>query len=96
VTAAPSSIATPPYLDGFGFGITAIVTDSIVNEGFEALTQVLGGRPVNFVVLQPESPVAREKPRRGLPARARAAPGSARAPGAVASSAVIAPAGSAD
>jgi hypothetical protein len=33
-------------------GITAIVTDSIINEGFESLTEVLAGRPVNFVVLR--------------------------------------------
>jgi hypothetical protein len=44
-------------------GITAIVTDSIVNEGFESLTQVLGGRTVNFVVLRPSVAVLR---RRGI------------------------------
>jgi hypothetical protein len=37
-------------------GITAILTDTIVNEGFESLTEVLAGRAVNFVVLRP--PVA--------------------------------------
>jgi adenylylsulfate kinase-like enzyme len=42
-------------------GITAIVTDSIVNEGFEALTQVLGGRPVNFVMLRPPVAVLRQR-----------------------------------
>jgi chloramphenicol 3-O-phosphotransferase len=44
-------------------GITAIVTDSIINEGFETLTEVLGGRPVNFVVLRPPVAVLR---RRGI------------------------------
>src|SRR5258707_13950188 len=34
-------------------GITAIVTDSIINEGFDSLQQGPGGRPVNFVVLRP-------------------------------------------
>jgi chloramphenicol 3-O-phosphotransferase len=42
-------------------GITAIVTDSIVNEGFESLTEVLGGRPVNFVVLRPPVAVLRQR-----------------------------------
>ncbi len=42
-------------------GITAIVTDSIINEGFESLTQVLGGRPVNFVVLRPPVAVLRQR-----------------------------------
>jgi hypothetical protein len=37
-------------------GITAVVTDTIVNEGLESLIEVLSGRPVNFVVLRP--PVA--------------------------------------
>jgi hypothetical protein len=37
-------------------GITAIVTDTIINEGFESLVEVLGARLVNFVVLRP--PVA--------------------------------------
>ena len=42
-------------------GITAIVTDSIINEGFESLTEVLGGRPVNFVVLRPPVAVLRQR-----------------------------------
>ncbi len=42
-------------------GITAIVTDSIINEGFESLTQVLGGRTVNFVVLRPPVAVLRQR-----------------------------------
>ena len=42
-------------------GITAIVTDSIINEGFESLTQVLGGRLVNFVVLRPPVAVLRQR-----------------------------------
>jgi hypothetical protein len=42
-------------------GITAIVTDSIINEGFESLTEVLSGRPVNFVVLRPPVAVLRQR-----------------------------------
>jgi hypothetical protein len=42
-------------------GITAIVTDSFVNEGFESLTQVLGGRQVNFVVLRPPVGALRQR-----------------------------------
>jgi hypothetical protein len=42
-------------------GITAIVTDSIINEGFESLAEVLGGRPVNFVVLRPPVAVLRQR-----------------------------------
>ena len=42
-------------------GITAIVTDSIINEGFESLTEVLGGRPVHFVVLRPPVAVLRQR-----------------------------------
>jgi hypothetical protein len=42
-------------------GITAIVTDSIISEGFESLTEVLGGRPVNFVVLRPPVAVLRQR-----------------------------------
>jgi hypothetical protein len=44
-------------------GITAIVTDTIINEGFESLTDVLDGRLVNFVVLRPPIAVLR---RRGI------------------------------
>ncbi len=42
-------------------GITAIVTDTVINEGFESLTGVLGGRPVNFVVLRPPVAVLRQR-----------------------------------
>jgi hypothetical protein len=42
-------------------GITAIVTDTIINEGFESLTAVLGGRPVNFVVLRPPVALLRQR-----------------------------------
>jgi AAA domain len=42
-------------------GITAIVTDTIIGEGFESLTQVLSGRPVNFVVLRPPAAVLRQR-----------------------------------
>jgi hypothetical protein len=42
-------------------GIAAIVTDSIINEGFESLTQVLGGRAVNFVVLRPPVAMLRQR-----------------------------------
>jgi hypothetical protein len=42
-------------------GITAIVTDSIINEGFESLTEVLAGRSVNFVVLRPSVAVLRQR-----------------------------------
>jgi hypothetical protein len=44
-------------------GITAIVTDAIISEGFESLTKVFGGRQVNFVVLRPPVAVLR---RRGI------------------------------
>jgi predicted kinase len=42
-------------------GITAIVTDTFINEGFESLTEVLGGRLVNFVVLRPPVAVLRQR-----------------------------------
>jgi hypothetical protein len=42
-------------------GISAVVTDTIINEGFESLTEVLRGRPVNFVVLRPPVAVLRER-----------------------------------
>jgi hypothetical protein len=42
-------------------GITAIVTDSIINEGFESLTEVLDGRLVNFVVLRPPVAMLRQR-----------------------------------
>jgi hypothetical protein len=42
-------------------GITAIVTDAIINEGFDSLTAVLSGRPVNFVVLRPPVAVLRQR-----------------------------------
>ena len=42
-------------------GITAIVTDTIINEGFESLIEVLGGRLVNFVVLRPPVALLRQR-----------------------------------
>jgi hypothetical protein len=42
-------------------GITAIVTDTIINEGFESLTEVLSGRWVNFVVLRPSTDVMNQR-----------------------------------
>jgi chloramphenicol 3-O-phosphotransferase len=42
-------------------GITAILTDTIINEGFESLTDVLEGRPVNFVVLRPPVALLRQR-----------------------------------
>jgi hypothetical protein len=42
-------------------GITAVVTDSIVDEGFESLTEVLRGRLVHFVVLRPPVAVLRQR-----------------------------------
>lgn len=42
-------------------GITAIVTDTIINEGFESLVEVLGARPVNFVVLRPPVALLRQR-----------------------------------
>jgi hypothetical protein len=42
-------------------GITPVVTDTIINEGFESLTEVLRGRPVNFVVLRPPVAVLRQR-----------------------------------
>ena len=42
-------------------GITAIVTDTVINEGLESLTAVLDGRPVNFVVLRPAVEVLRQR-----------------------------------
>jgi hypothetical protein len=42
-------------------GITAIVTDTIINEGFESLIEVLGGRLVNFVVLRPPVTLLRQR-----------------------------------
>jgi hypothetical protein len=51
-------------------GITAIITESIINEGFESLTAVLGGRTVNFVVLRPPVAVLRQRGIDRLPAEA--------------------------
>jgi predicted kinase len=51
-------------------GITAVVTDTIINEGFEALTEVLAGRPVNFVVLRPPVAVLRQRGSDRLPEEA--------------------------
>jgi hypothetical protein len=42
-------------------GITAIVTDTIINEGFESLAEVLAGRTVNFIVLRPPVPLLRQR-----------------------------------
>jgi hypothetical protein len=42
-------------------GITAIVTDTIINEGFEVMSEVLRGRPVHFVVLRPAVAVLRQR-----------------------------------
>jgi hypothetical protein len=51
-------------------GITAIITDTIIGEGFAALAEVLGGRPVNFVVLRPTVRVLRQRGTSRLPAEA--------------------------
>ena len=51
-------------------GITAIVTDTIINEGFESLTEVLGGRSINFVVLRPSVEVLRRRGIERLPEEA--------------------------
>ncbi len=51
-------------------GITAIVTDTIIYDGFEALAQALAGRPVNFVVLRPRVAVLRQRGIERLPAEA--------------------------
>jgi hypothetical protein len=51
-------------------GVTAIVTDTIINEGFESLTEVLRGRPVNFVVLRPRVTVLQQRGIDRLPAEA--------------------------
>jgi hypothetical protein len=42
-------------------GITAVVTDTIINEGFATLTEVLDGRRVNVVVLRPPVAVLRQR-----------------------------------
>jgi hypothetical protein len=42
-------------------GITAIVTDTIIGEGLESVTEVLGGRAVNFIVLRPPVAVLRQR-----------------------------------
>jgi hypothetical protein len=51
-------------------GITAVVTDSIIKEGFESLTEVLDGRQVNFVVLRPPVAVLRQRGADRLPEEA--------------------------
>lgn len=51
-------------------GITAIVTDSIINEGFESLAEVLAGRLVHFVVLRPPVALLRQRGVARLPAEA--------------------------
>jgi hypothetical protein len=35
--------------------------DAIINEGFKSLTEILGGRPVNFVVLRPPVALLRQR-----------------------------------
>jgi hypothetical protein len=42
-------------------GITAIVSDAVIGEGFESLTQALRGRLVNFVALRPPAAVLRQR-----------------------------------
>ena len=42
-------------------GISAVVSDTVIYEGFESLTEVLNGRPVNFVVLRPPVAVLRQR-----------------------------------
>lgn len=51
-------------------GMSAIVTDAIINEGFESLTEMLGGRLVNFVVLRPPVAVLRQRGTDRLPEEA--------------------------
>jgi adenylylsulfate kinase-like enzyme len=51
-------------------GITAVITDSIINDGFESLTEALSGRPVNFVVLRPPVAVLRQRGAGRLPQEA--------------------------
>lgn len=51
-------------------GITAVVTDTIINEGFESLTEVLAGRSVYFVVLRPSITVLRQRGMDRLPVEA--------------------------
>ncbi len=42
-------------------GISAVVSDTVIHEGFESLTEVLRGRPVHFVVLRPSVAVLRQR-----------------------------------
>jgi predicted kinase len=42
-------------------GITAIVADTIIDEGLESLAEVLGGRLVNLVVLRPPVTVLQQR-----------------------------------
>jgi hypothetical protein len=51
-------------------GITAIVTDTIIGEGFDSLVEVLGGRPVSFVVLRPPAALLRQRGIDRLPGEA--------------------------
>jgi chloramphenicol 3-O-phosphotransferase len=51
-------------------GITGIVTDTVISEGFETLTQILRGRPVRFVVLRPPVAVLRQRGAGRLPEEA--------------------------
>src|SRR3954447_15435088 len=48
-------------------GITAVVTDTIIDEGFESLIEVLGGRRGHFVVLRPPAAVLKKRGIAGLP-----------------------------
>ncbi|MER7048352.1 hypothetical protein [Streptomyces jumonjinensis] len=42
-------------------GITAVVSDTIINEGFESLIEVLEGRQVHFVTLRPPVALLRQR-----------------------------------
>ena len=42
-------------------GISAVVSDTVIHEGFESLIEVLCGRPVHFVVLRPSVAVLRQR-----------------------------------
>jgi hypothetical protein len=42
-------------------GISAVVSDTVICEGFESLTEVLNGRPIHFVVLRPPVAVLRQR-----------------------------------
>ena len=42
-------------------GISAVVSDTVIYEGFESLTEILRGRSVHFVVLRPSVAVLRQR-----------------------------------